>query len=104
MPRDNIPLDGTEISVIKALGFSGGEVSGTDLIDVSGMDAQIGVSGNQAFNFIGNAAFSGAAGELRYMYDGTGTFVQADVDGDGVADMQIAFTGSVALAASDFVL
>jgi Ca2+-binding RTX toxin-like protein len=37
-----------------------------DLIDLSRIDANTLVEGNQAFSFIGNAAFSGTAGELRF--------------------------------------
>ncbi|HEX8483325.1 MAG TPA: Calx-beta domain-containing protein, partial [Allosphingosinicella sp.] len=37
-----------------------------DLIDLSRIDANTLVAGDQAFNFVGNAAFSGTAGELRF--------------------------------------
>ena len=59
--------------------------TGTDLIDLGGADADIATPGNQTFNFIGNAAFSSTAGELRYFDDGTDTWVQADYNGDGMA-------------------
>jgi len=77
---------------------------GSDIIDVAGMDADLLTAGNQTFSFIGNAAFSGAAGELRYYDNGTDTFVQGDINGDGAADFDIALTGVVPLAATDFVL
>ena len=38
---------------------------GTDKLDLVGVDAVSGVSGNQAFSFIGEAGFSNHAGELR---------------------------------------
>lgn len=57
-----------------------------DYLDFWSMDANTNVGGDQAFAFIGNeAAFTGAAGELRF----TGGFVEGDVNGDAVADFQI---------------
>jgi Ca2+-binding RTX toxin-like protein len=78
--------------------------SGTDKIDLSGIDANSGTSGNQAFTFIGAGAFSAIAGEVRYNFDGTDTYVKADMDGDGAADFVIILSGSVTPLASDFVL
>jgi Ca2+-binding RTX toxin-like protein len=77
---------------------------GSDIIDVAGIDADLLTAGNQTFSFIGNAAFSGAAGELRYYDNGTDTFVQGDINGDGAADFDIALTGVVALVSADFIL
>jgi Ca2+-binding RTX toxin-like protein len=71
-----------------------------DLIDLSGIDASTGASGDQGFAFIGARAFSGAAGELRYR-DGV---VSGDVDGDGKPDVLIEIANDHALAASDFIL
>ena len=75
-----------------------------DLVDVSGWDANLNVAGNQAFTWIGSAAFSGTAGELRTYFDGVDTWVQGDINGDAVADFEIRFDGAVTLAGSDFVL
>ena len=77
---------------------------GSDIIDLAGIDADLLTSGNQTFSFIGNAAFSGAAGELRYFDNGVDTFVQGDINGDGAADFDIALTGVVALVSTDFIL
>lgn len=33
MPRDNIQLDGAEISILKALGFGSGEIDGATLVE-----------------------------------------------------------------------
>jgi serralysin len=58
-----------------------------DRVDLSGIDANIVASGNQAFTFIGTAAFSGAPGQLRYVHSGGNTFIEmqtgtsADVEG-----------------------
>ena len=75
-----------------------------DLIDLSEIDANSGTAGDQSFTFIGDAAFSGTAGELRTYSDGTTTFVAGDVDGDGTADFFIKLDGDIALAGADFVL
>ena len=77
---------------------------GPTSIDLAGADADIAAAGNQTFAFIGNAAFSSTAGELRYFDDGTDTWVQADINGDGMADFEIALTGVLTLAGSDFIL
>jgi Ca2+-binding RTX toxin-like protein len=77
---------------------------GTDVIDLGFVDADTTAGGNQAFNFVGNAAFSSTAGELRYFDDGTDTWVQADTNGDGMADFEIALTGVLTLVATDFIL
>lgn len=84
---------------------------GFDKIDLSAIDANISVAaaGNQAFNFIGTAAFSGAAGEVRYVDTGNNITVQVDRQGDGnvVAEMEIQLNGvgvAGVLAATDFIL
>jgi len=78
--------------------------TGVDLIELSSWDADLGVPGNEAFAFIGTSAFSGTAGELRYYFDGTDTWVQGDTGGDAVADFEIFMSGSVTLVATDFIL
>jgi hypothetical protein len=42
------------------------DFSAGDLIDLSRIDANTLLDGDQAFEFIGNAAFSKTAGELRF--------------------------------------
>lgn len=78
--------------------------AGEDLIDLGGIDADATAAGDQGFAFAGQAAFSGVAGELVYRLEGGETIVAGDVDGDGVADFEIALTGTVALSAGDFLL
>ncbi|MGK9170367.1 M10 family metallopeptidase C-terminal domain-containing protein [Inquilinus limosus] len=75
-----------------------------DRIDLSAIDANTGVAGNQAFSFIGTAAYTGVAGQLRYAVSGGVTTVAGDVNGDKVSDFHITLTGSIALVAADFVL
>ena len=79
-------------------------VRGEDLIDLSAIDANANNDGNQAFNYIGNAKFSGAARELRAFKDGDDMRVAGDVDGDGTADFQIQVEGLSGLGADDFIL
>lgn len=75
-----------------------------DKIDLSGIDARINASGNQAFSFIGNGNFHGQAGELRAIKMSGETYVSGDVDGDGQADFTIHVSGKVDFEASDFTL
>ena len=75
-----------------------------DKIDLRMIDASTQAAGNQAFTFIGNAAFSHHAGELRFAVGATTTIVSGDVNGDGTADFAINLQGNVALQQSDFVL
>jgi len=78
---------------------------GEDVIDVAGIDAKSGVGGNQAFTFIGAAAFSNSAGELRVSTTASGnTIIAGDTDGDGSADFHILATGVTGLTVGDFVL
>lgn len=75
-----------------------------DSVDLRGIDADPGTAGDQAFSFIGTSAFSSVAGQVRYAFDGTDTWIQGDIDGDAVADFEIVLTGSHALVSGDFYL
>jgi Ca2+-binding RTX toxin-like protein len=78
---------------------------GQDEVDLIGIDANLLAPGDQAFTFIGGDAFSGTAGELRFEYDGSSyTWLQGDLDGDGVPDLEVRFNGNVDLVVSDFLL
>ena len=59
---------------------------------------------DDAFTFIGTAAFHGVAGELRYTASGANTLVLGDVNGDGQADFALLLLGTISLTKSDFVL
>jgi Ca2+-binding RTX toxin-like protein len=80
--------------------FQHGDLISVRLIDADGNAA----NGDTAFSFIGTAAFSGTAGQLRYESAGDTTTVSADVNGDGTADMVIHLDGAITLQASDFML
>jgi Ca2+-binding RTX toxin-like protein len=78
-----------------------------DKIDLSTIDANTRVAGDQAFVF---AQLSAVPGRLYYFFEnpaGTAndkTIVQGDVNGDRVADFQIELTGLKTLTAGDFIV
>lgn len=78
-------------------------VSGTDLIDLSALDADTLSTGDQAFTFIGMSLFSGKAGELRYELNHGQLELLGDVNGDGAADFMIT-SNSASIAISDLIL
>ena len=75
-----------------------------DTIDLSGIDADSTTAGHQEFTFRGTTAFSGAAGELRYQASGKDLTVQADIDGDGIADLQLFLSDASTLTSAAFQL
>ena len=77
-------------------------VSGTDRIDLSGIDANSGTEANDAFAWIGASAFSSVAGQLRAETIGSQVHILGDMNGDGRADLHIIADATVILA-SDFV-
>ncbi|WP_438749220.1 calcium-binding protein [Pararhizobium sp. O133] len=81
--------------------FSG---AGGDKIDLSYMDANSKTKANDAFTFIGTAAFHGKAGELRYEKKASDTYIYGDVNGDKKADFTIHLDDAVALFKGYFLL
>lgn len=75
-----------------------------DKIDLSAIDAKTGTAVNDAFTFIGIAAFTNEAGQLRAVTNGGVTSVFGDIDGNGIADLHIVLPGSEPLGAADFIL
>ncbi|MCZ4092556.1 calcium-binding protein [Sinorhizobium psoraleae] len=75
-----------------------------DRIDLSAIDASTKLTGNQAFSFVGTAAFKGVAGELRYEKQLSDTYIYADVNGDKVADLKIHLDDAVTLTKDYFIL
>jgi Ca2+-binding RTX toxin-like protein len=75
-----------------------------DLIDLSGIDADIFAGGNQAFTFIGTAGFSGAPGEINFVHANGETIIQLQTGQAVDVDMGIRIQGIVTPEASWFVL
>ena len=77
-----------------------------DIIDLSHIDADLTTPGVQNFTFIGQAAFDGAAGEVRYQLNPAKdvTYVQAALAGDISADFTITLSGLFSLTAAKFAL
>jgi len=76
----------------------------TDIVNLANIDANGALAGNGTFAWLATAAFSGVAGQLRFAVFGLNAIVEGDIDGDGVADMQILFQNYTALNAGDFIL
>ena len=64
-----------------------------DRIDLSAIDANSSVEGDQAFGLVG--AFSGRAGEAMLSFDGTFTTLTLDVNGDRLEDFRLLIDGQV---------
>ncbi len=68
-------------------------VSQVDKIDLVNIDANLNVAGDQAFRYIGSAAFTRVAGQLRL----ADQVLSGDINGDGLADFRLGLTGVSAL-------
>ena len=77
--------------------------AGLDLIDLTQIDANANVNANQAFTWIGTAAFSNLAGQLR-LITGANSVLQGDVTGDGVADFEVQFNAIATVSVNDILL
>lgn len=75
-----------------------------DRLDLSGIDANTTLAGNQAFAWTGTGAFFKSAGDLWIASYNSGTFVRGDTNGDAVADFEIYLVGTTGLAAADIIL
>ncbi len=75
-----------------------------DKIDLSAIDSNSELAGDQAFTFIGGAAFSktNAAGQLRF--DATSKILYGSTDADTTPEFSIQLSGVKSLVAGDFVL
>lgn len=78
--------------------------SGGDRIDLSDIDAIVSTAKNDAFTFIGEEAFSGKAGELRFVTKASDTYIYANVDKDKTAEFALHLDDKVTLVKGDFIL
>lgn len=81
---------------------------GQDKINLSFIDANLNLAGDQAFKFIGDNDFTGTGGEVRAFQSQTSGkwFVAVDRHGDGdtLSDMTIEVTNGSLFTAADFIL
>ncbi|MGG5822157.1 calcium-binding protein [Falsiroseomonas sp. HW251] len=77
---------------------------GVDRINLSPMDANSTVAGNQAFGFTGTGAMFGSAGDVWIKEDTEGSLTGTAIYGDLNADFVIFVEGLTGLTASDFIL
>eukprot|EP01030_Chromulinospumella_sphaerica_P034517 gene34517-biopygen18247 len=73
-----------------------------DTIDLSGVDADTGTAGDQAFTLV--SAFSKAAGQMTLAFAGGLTTLRLDVNGDGRADYQMRINGDVTADSGGWLL
>jgi Ca2+-binding RTX toxin-like protein len=71
-----------------------------DRIDLRPIDTNAGLTGDQGFTWIGNAGFGGVAGQLRFASE----MLEGDLDGNGLADFQIALSGVAVLTTANIWL
>jgi Ca2+-binding RTX toxin-like protein len=78
---------------------------GADKIDLSAIDANTGLDGNQDFLFGGSNASTVANSVTWSESGGVTTVLQIDNDGDAIADMQLILLGTgLGLSDADFIL
>ncbi len=82
------------------------DFSHADTIDLSDIDANGRGRPGNSFQFIGDEVFLLRAGQLRFEQDAANrtTLVEADMNGDGVADFSVILNGLIGLTAADFIL
>lgn len=84
------------------LDFSRQELINDDLIDLSAIDANLLISGNQAFRLDNGGTF--LAGEIRQIRSGADLIVQANLDGDVEAEFSLRLSNMAGtLTEFDFV-
>lgn len=93
-------IDFFQFSTLNDFGNTIVDFTPGDKIDVSKFDTNAGAAGDQAFAFIGAAAFSNAAGQLRY----ANGLLEGDVDGNGLADFSVIVANATPLNSGDFLL
>ena len=82
-------------------------VSRTDRLNFALLDADAAIPGNQAFSFLGTAAFTNTSvGQIGYHDSGADLLVQIDTDGNDTVDMEVVLKGLArsALTSGVFVL
>ena len=79
-----------------------------DKIDLSNIDADLNLGGDDPFTLIGTDGLdsAGGFGKVRYEFVGDTTLIQVDLQGDGdfEPDLEILLKGNITLTEGDFVL
>lgn len=75
-----------------------------DKINLSAIDADTVSSGDQAFTFVGEKAFTQTAGELRYTHANGDSYIYGDVNGDGRTDFSVRVDKTIDFIKGDFIL
>ncbi|MDM9585810.1 calcium-binding protein [Nostoc sp. GT001] len=79
--------------------FVGNGIFAGDRIDLSRIDANTNIAGDQGFTYIGSGAFT-APGQIRY----SGDILQGNTDSNLSANFEIQLEGSPLLVASDIIV
>ncbi|HEY8357364.1 MAG TPA: calcium-binding protein [Ramlibacter sp.] len=78
---------------------------GTDKLDLSHLDGNSGLTGQQDFAFIGSKAFStNATGQLRFALESGKVMLYGSTDADATAEFAVQVGGATTLSASDLLL
>ncbi|URK87907.1 M10 family metallopeptidase C-terminal domain-containing protein [Rhizobium sp. RCAM05350] len=75
-----------------------------DRIDLSRIDANTKIAGDQPFTFINSSGFSCKASELRYTQTASDTYIYGDVNGDGKSDFILHLDDAISMQKGYFVL
>ncbi len=98
IPVITFDSSGTARDII--MDFSSGQ---RDLIDLSGMDANLASSSDQAFSFIGSSTTFNGIGQLRYEVVAGNTILYGNADSNlGTAEFELQLNGVMTLTAVDF--
>ena len=91
--------DSTVAARDKIYGFT----AGVDKLNLSGIDADTTMAGNQAFHMVQPGMIFASPGDLEITSQGFNTIVQGDVNGDGVWDFSVQLVMSLGVTSADIV-
>ncbi len=94
--------ESTSASRDQILDFGAGDKINLSNIDANGNAAD----GDSSFIYLGLGEFTGVAGQVRLIAAGTDWLIEADTDGDGLADLiiDVTTTGGYVPSSGDFYL